>query len=141
VLPTSAPTSRPAASTPTVAPAPTLTVQATPTVVISREADATPRLFQVEMVDDGYDPWELSVTVGSSVVWRNVGQKLHDVASTSSAWAAAPVSPGGSFRHTFHEPGLYPYFCSYHAVEMRGEITVRQPSSTPPSTKTIVPVM
>ncbi len=76
------------------------------------------------MVDDSYIPYDVVIEHGQTVTWRNAGQKVHDVASTTGAWSAEPITPGTLWRRTFGQPGTYPFYCQYHP-EMRGEIVVR----------------
>jgi plastocyanin len=77
------------------------------------------------MIDDSYAPWEVVVSPGTTVTWRNVGAKPHDVASVNNEWRPEPVGPGGTWRWTFNAPGTYSIFCTFHPVEMRGDVIVR----------------
>jgi plastocyanin len=105
----------------------------------------------VKMSDDDpmYQPDSIVILAGQTVEWRNGGTVSHSVTDDSARAdkpddAARPlgatpfnsgsVMPGGSFRHTFDQPGKYRYFClSHESDNMIGEITVqpRPPSQGP----------
>lgn len=102
----------------------------------------------VEMTDDlVFDPDTLTVTVGDTVVWENVGSARHTVTAYEDripddaeyfasggfgSEQAARDSPreglvegDESYEHTFETPGSYEYFCIPHeAAGMTGSIDV-----------------
>lgn len=105
----------------------------------------------VEMTDDlVFDPAELPVDVGGTVVWENVGSVTHTVTaygdrlpdgaayyasggfgSESAARDAFPaeggLAGGESYQHTFETPGTYAYFCIPHeSAGMTGTIEVAE---------------
>jgi len=109
----------------------------------------------VEMTDNlVFDPDEIAVTPGTTVVWENVGSIGHSVtayeedlpadaeffasggfesedAARSAYSAGDPESgdvPGGeTYEYTFETEGTYPYFCIPHeSVGMLGTIEVSE---------------
>ena len=67
------------------------------------------------MVDFAFDPAQLVVPAGTTVVWTNVAPTPHTVAGTSGVGAGAAVlwtSPimmtGETYSFTFSAPGTYP---------------------------------
>jgi len=108
----------------------------------------------VDMTDDlAFDPEELTVTVGDTVTWENVGTVGHSVtayeedipdeaeyfasggfdseqAARDAYSAGDPDSgdvPGGeSYEHTFQTAGTYEYFCIPHESAMTGTIEVQE---------------
>ena len=76
-----------------------------------------------------YDPQEISIKTGTTVVWTNVDSVSHTV--TSGDPSAGPsgifdsdlVKPGKTFEHRFDSVGTTPYFCSVHPW-MTGKVTV-----------------
>lgn len=102
----------------------------------------------VEVTDDlVFDPDELSISAGDTIIWENVGSVQHSVTaygdqipdgaeyfasggfdSEQAARDAFPdgaIGGGGSFRHTFETPGSYEYFCIPHeGAGMIGAIEV-----------------
>lgn len=105
----------------------------------------------VEMTDDlVFEPGELTVTVGTTVVWENVGSVAHTVTASEdqlpdgaayfasggfeSEQAARDAYPseggipdGESYEHAFETAGTYQYFCIPHeSAGMEGTITVQE---------------
>jgi len=102
----------------------------------------------VEMTDDlTYEPATLSVAVGDTVTWHNVGTTGHSVTAygaripedapffasggfdaESAARTAYPdgrIIGGDAYEHTFEVAGRYAYFCVPHErAGMRGTIEV-----------------
>lgn len=72
-----------------------------------------------------------TIKVGETVTWINDDFGMtHNVFSgvwghPDGTFQSTPVlSTGETFRFTFTQPGVYPYFCSFHP-EMKGVITVQ----------------
>lgn len=105
----------------------------------------------VEMTDAlAFEPADLAVDAGGTVVWANAGSVTHTVTAyadripdgaayfasggfDSEGAARDAYPPGGgiegdvSYRHTFETPGSYEYFCIPHErADMTGTITVRE---------------
>jgi plastocyanin len=76
-----------------------------------------------------FDPVEISIKTGTTVVWTNADSVSHTV--TSGDPSAGPsglfdsnlVKPGKTFTHVFSAVGTIPYFCSVHPW-MTGKVTV-----------------
>lgn len=82
----------------------------------------------VEAGDAFFSPAQLTVTVGTTVVWRIVGQSAHDVTARDGSFGSSALSFGSTFTHVFTAPGLYPYVCTIHAGDgMFGEVRVVAP--------------
>ncbi|MGH9000020.1 MAG: cupredoxin domain-containing protein, partial [Acidimicrobiia bacterium] len=93
---------------------------------------------RVEIVDAdpdtqkwGYEPATVTVTAGSSVLWRNAGQQPHTVTADDGSFKSEYLSHGGEFRFTFPEPGEFTYFCEPHRW-MKATVSVMPGSSPPP---------
>lgn len=102
----------------------------------------------VEMTDElAFVPEALTVTTGSTVVWRNVGSVSHTVtayeadipagagyfasggfeteAAARDGFPAGEIVEGDSYSHTFDTAGEYRYFCIPHEqAGMTGTVTV-----------------
>ena len=76
-----------------------------------------------------YDPAEISVKTGTTVVWTNADSVSHTVTSgdpsagPSGTFDSDLVKPGKTFQHRFDSVGITPYFCSVHPW-MIGKVTV-----------------
>ena len=102
----------------------------------------------VEMTDElVFDPEEVTVSVGDTVVWETTGAVPHSATAyeadlpdgaayfasgefDSEAAARQAYPQGGSvgtdetYSHTFETAGEYPYFCIPHESGMRGTVVV-----------------
>ena len=71
---------------------------------------------------DGYfDPADITVPSGTTVVWTNQGEMPHSVTAHDGSFASGLLNPGESYQVTFYEPGTYTYQCS---DSMQGRVTV-----------------
>jgi plastocyanin len=68
----------------------------------------------VEIGDNTYTPKELSVPVGTKVVWTHKGQKPHTVTADDGSFKSETLQNGATFAATFDKPGTYAYFCEFH---------------------------
>lgn len=107
----------------------------------SAAASTTP--IVVKMIDTPatYQPAKLTIRVGETVEWKNLGNSVHHASSDPSAAVnpadvssppgAKPfdsgfLQPGQSFTYTFTVPGTYRYICAPHETSgMEGEVTVK----------------
>lgn len=105
-------------------------------------AGSTP-VVVVKMLDvpPHFEPSTVTIKVGDTVEWDNVGQSVHhstddpqmavervDVASPAgtAAFDSGFMRPGETFTHTFTKPGIYKYVCAAHEADgMKGEIVVK----------------
>lgn len=74
---------------------------------------------------DGYDPADLEITAGTTVLWRNMDNQAHTATADDESWDSGNIAPGETWEHTFDEPGEYPYHCMYHGPQT-GTITVTE---------------
>ena len=95
-----------------------------------------PPPVQVQALDNNFRARDVTVAVGTEVVWSNVGRNDHDVTpvefeddQAAAPWGAQAdaFKPGGVYARTFDTPGVYAYVCTIHGVGdkgMAGTITV-----------------
>lgn len=69
-----------------------------------------------------YSPSTLHVTVGQTVVWKNLDNVAHTVTGDNGL-QSGNIDPGGSYSFTFTKSGTYVYSCDYHTW-MTGSIVV-----------------
>jgi plastocyanin len=80
---------------------------------------------EVDARDNFFVPASITVPVGTTVTWTNIGLELHTVTSDTSGIFNRGIGPGQSFSFTFTEPGTYNYHCIPHeADDMVGEVIV-----------------
>lgn len=79
----------------------------------------------IQMAEHFYSPSQVTVKVGTTVVWWNVGTQPHDVNSFDDLFHSPNLDPGNRFSFTFLRPGVYGYFCIPHAGDgMTGQVVV-----------------
>jgi plastocyanin len=79
----------------------------------------------------GYKPEEISVEVGTTVIWTNNGAQDHTVTDKDGAFDSGNMDPGDQFKFTFKKPGVYDYNCTPHPW-MEGTVKVHEPGKPPP---------
>lgn len=93
-----------------------------PTCAASPEK-ATPKVHTVEIKGMKFQPAELKVLKGDTVVWINRDIVVHDVTEEKSkAWTSSPITTGKSWRMVVTKNSNY--FCSIHQV-MKGRLLVQ----------------
>ncbi|MDD4901679.1 MAG: cupredoxin family copper-binding protein [Patescibacteria group bacterium] len=119
------------ATTPTPTPAP---VSNTPNASVSSSSTPAPTpppapitppavtQGQVNIQNFSFNPAEVTVAVGDTVVWTNNDSVRHQIASDS--FNSVPLPQGGSFSHTFTAAGTFDYHCAIHP-SMTGKIIVK----------------
>ena len=84
-----------------------------------------------------YEPAQLSVPAGETVVWTNNDASGHSVTADDGSFDSHPncgglggvcMNRGEMFRMTFPAPGSFPYYCRVHGGPggrgMAGTVTV-----------------
>ena len=106
---------------------PTETASAPPvTVTPSLTTSSDDKTAVVQLGEHYFDPSAITVKVGTTVVWRNVGQQTHDVHARDGSFDSPLLNPGNTFTFTFTKPGHYPYYCIPHEGDgMTGQVDVQ----------------
>lgn len=79
----------------------------------------------VRIRDFKFVPETLSIRVGDTITWANEDSAKHTVTSENGDEIdSEELGKGGSFTHTFNEPGEYTYYCSLHP-SMKARIIVK----------------
>jgi plastocyanin len=72
----------------------------------------------------GFSPATLTITAGTTVIWKNVSTAPHTVTSDDgTAFDSGTIPTGGSFRFKFTNSGTFSYHCNYHPY-MRAKIVL-----------------
>jgi plastocyanin len=87
--------------------------QATPAAT-APAATAAPAEAAVSMVDFNFEPAEIRVKVGTSVVWSNDGAKSHSAHAVDGSFDTGLFAPGETRRVTFANAGTFAYYCELH---------------------------
>ena len=99
------------------------------------DTGATGVVVEVQALDNTFRADELTIAVGTEVVFTNVGRNEHNVIPEPDGiqgWGVGEdrFAPGDTYAHVFTEPGVYEYVCTIHGVKrkgMVGTITVTAP--------------
>ena len=92
--------------------------------------------------DNFFAPKTITVPVGTTIEWENIGQENHSVTSNDGSWdssLACPTAgcwaPGQTFIHTFDRAGTFAYYCKLHGTPAgtghAGTVIVVPPGSVP----------
>jgi plastocyanin len=80
-------------------------------------AAAAERTVAVDIVDNDYEPREVTVAQGGTITWTNTGNAPHTVTKESGPggdFDSETVAPGDTFEQTFDAAGTIGYVCTIH---------------------------
>jgi plastocyanin len=120
-------TNMPDTASPTRASAPILRLAAAPQAAAPPAPSvATPAAADtsVNIKDFAFAPTATTVTVGTTVHWKNLDGEPHTVRSTDATFASNALDQNDSYSVKFDKPGTYKYVCSIHP-QMVGTIVVK----------------
>ena len=96
-------------------------------------------LVPVSIKDLSFDPPNVMINKGDTVIWTNTVAVPHTVSSNKSGGqnficppvsaevfdsGATPLSLNQTFQHTFNNSGTFAYHCEVHGCVMAGTVTV-----------------
>jgi len=108
-------------------------------VLVVEPGPDEPRAVRVQAVDPGFtgdrlrfDPPELTVAAGTTLLVANVGGKPHSLTADNGAFDTGIVDPGaggGRFAGrnasvTLNQAGTFKFHCEIHPAAMKGTVTV-----------------
>jgi plastocyanin len=79
--------------------------------------------LQVKIDNFTFNPQQITVKAGTTVVWTNHDDIPHIVVSKTMLFKSNALDTDDKFSFTFATPGSYEYFCSLHP-HMTGSIVV-----------------
>jgi plastocyanin len=109
------------------------------TIVVKQNPAKASPVNRIQAFDPGlpnetlrFDPTELTVPAGSTILFANVGGKPHTLTADDGSFSTGVVPPGaegGRFAGTnatltLPTPGTYPFHCEIHPAAMKGVLTV-----------------
>jgi plastocyanin len=83
----------------------------------------------VSIIDFAFTPNSITVPVGTTVAWTNMGTRSHTVTENTGSFDSGTILPEAQSFHQFTVPGTYPYHCSIH-TSMVGTVIVTPPLDT-----------
>jgi plastocyanin len=97
---------------------------ASPAAPVQQDAQT----FTIEIRDNTFNPPDLTIPAGSTVVWVHAGQRSHTATADDASFGSDTLANGASFQHTFDQSGTFAYHCEFHGaaggVGMAGTIIV-----------------
>jgi plastocyanin len=79
----------------------------------------------VEAAEQYFNPDQMTVPVGTTVIWKDT-QGTHDMVADDKSFASAVLIEGGSYSHVFDRPGHFRYICTLHVgAGMWAEVDVQ----------------
>ena len=92
------------------------------------EPQEMPLSVRVSIRDSHFEPADLTIRAGTTVIWENQGNQTHTVTADDGVFDSGFLNTGEGFRFTFSEPGAYAYHCQVHGAPggggMSGIVTV-----------------
>jgi plastocyanin len=102
-------------------------------VVSAGAAFAQEEEVTVDMVGLTFDPTEVHVAPGTTVVWTNSSRVAHTVTADDGSFDSGSVDPDSTFTVAFDTPGTYQYYCEPHGSAglhgMAATIVVDEPGA------------
>jgi plastocyanin len=83
----------------------------------------TPKMWKVSIEDFYFEPADVAIQPGDTVMWVNEGNTPHTVTSDDGRFDSEVLNPGESFMLTFPEAGTFSYHCEIHP-SMTGSVSV-----------------
>ncbi len=85
---------------------------------------ATPEA-SISIKDSSFSPQEVTILVGSTILWKNNGTTTHTATSDTSVWDSGPIAPGGTYLSpVFDKVGVYSYHSTSDGSLMTGKVIV-----------------
>jgi plastocyanin len=78
---------------------------------------------RIKITNYAYQPATLTVKIGTKITVTNVDQTQHTLTARSGAFDTGTVQPGASATFVVTKPGVYAYYCQFHAF-MGGTLKV-----------------
>jgi len=91
---------------------------------VEPEAGEPPTVQRALLQDFAFQPENLTVVAGTTVVWVNQDGAPHNVTFVDGSVSSDNFRQGEAFEITFEEPGVYPVFCTLHGNPSSGMIGV-----------------
>ncbi|MEO6187973.1 MAG: plastocyanin/azurin family copper-binding protein [Ginsengibacter sp.] len=94
----------------------------TPEQKVQKEETAAHKVYNVDIKEMKFQPAELTVQKGDTVIWTNHDIVTHDVTEEKNKlWTSGPLAPGQSWSLVVDKSA--DYYCSIHVV-MKGKLIV-----------------
>ena len=92
-------------------------------VTCSKKESYKSQTHTVEIKDMKFQPAELKIHQGDTVIWINKDIVAHDVTEENKAWASPPLNADATWKKAITKSESY--YCSIHVV-MKGILIVEE---------------
>ncbi len=82
-----------------------------------------PATTHLRIANFAFQPKTLTVNAGARITVSNRDSTAHTATARSGAFDSGTIKPGASVSFTIKKPGIYHYYCQFHAF-MTGTIRV-----------------
>ena len=93
------------------------------TAFIAAASPVRAATIEVKIDNFTFNPQQITVKAGDTVIWVNHDDIPHTVTSKTMAFRSKAMDTDDKFSFTFATPGKFDYFCSLHP-HMTGTIVV-----------------
>jgi plastocyanin len=93
-------------------------------VGVARAQKQAPQTHTVVIHNFAFQPPELTVNVGDTIVWSNTDIVSHTVTAADGSFDSDEIKPGKSWKFVATKAGTFAYACSPHP-NMHGTLTVK----------------
>jgi len=76
--------------------------------------DVAPQRHDIAIRDFTYQPAELTIAAGDTVVWTNYDIVPHTATASDGAWDSAGIDVDQSWTYVAAAPGRHSYTCTFH---------------------------
>jgi plastocyanin len=115
-----------AATTPATAPVSTA-------AATSAASDSTSAVVVVAMLDDRFDPAEITIAPGTTIRWENKGKHKHTITADDGNFDSGQILASGTFEQRFDKVGDLPVYCINHGdvggIDMAMVIHIKEGAS------------
>ena len=84
---------------------------------------ATPSTIEVAIQGLAFNPAEITVPLGSTIIWHNKDSVTHTVTAQDKMFNSGSLSGDDTFSYTFEQKGTFEYYCMFHP-HMKGKVVV-----------------
>ena len=91
---------------------------------VAQGQKSAPQTHTVIIHNFAFQPAELTVNVGDTVVWKNTDIVSHTVTAADGSFDSDEIKSGKSWKLVAKKAGTFAYACSPHP-NMRGTLTVK----------------
>ncbi len=90
----------------------------------TKSKDNKPGPNEVFIQGMAFDPFTITVQVGTTVTWSNRDAVDHTVTSDTGLFDSGLIPKDGTYTHTFSSAGTFNYHCTIHTY-MTGTVVVQ----------------